>query len=232
MRILMSSARTARRSLNRLRADQSGLALIEFALALPLLLMVGTCGIELSWYALCNMRVSHAALDLADNATRIGSTNSSGTAQLIYETDINDVLQEIRLEGAGFNLLTQGRVTMSSLESTQDSSGNWYQRLHWQRCVGTQSTGYDSSYGVAPINDSGIKVTSMGDSSAPVTAPQGYGLIFVEINYLYTPLFGTMVIAPRQIHYTASMIIRDNRDLSSGITANNSTKQTCNLHNA
>jgi Flp pilus assembly protein TadG len=223
----------AGRKLRRLCADLRGLAMIEFALAMPLLLIIGTCGIEYSWLALCNMRVSHAALDAADNATRIGSTNSSGTAQLIYETEINDVLQGIRLEGANFNLLTQGRVTISSLESTQDSSGKWYQFLHWQRCAGTQSgTGYDSTYGVAPTDDSGLKVTSMGDASAPITAPQGYGLIFVEVNYLYQPLFASWVIAPRKLHYTASMIVRDNRDLSSGITANNSAKQTCNLHAA
>jgi Flp pilus assembly protein TadG len=51
------SAATSLRNLRRLRRDDSGLALVEFALTVPLVIAVGCWGVELSYLALTNMRV-------------------------------------------------------------------------------------------------------------------------------------------------------------------------------
>jgi hypothetical protein len=38
--------------------------------------------------------------------------------------------------------------------------------------------------------------------------------MFVEINYAYQALFGTLYIKPMLIHYVASYVVRDTRDYS------------------
>ena len=39
-------------------------------------------------------------------------------------------------------------------------------------------------------------------------------MMFVEINYLYQPLFSSWLISNARIHYIASFIVRDQRDFS------------------
>ena len=204
--------------------DRSGLALIEFALTLPIILAMGGYGVELSFLALSNLRISQFALNLADNASRVGTVAGAGVTQL-REVDLNDVLQGTRREGALINLTTNARITLSSLENVQQSydSGR-VQRIHWQRCIGLKSgTAFDSTYGTAPAaagsdatqaNAGTTVATGMGDTGRKVNAYQNSGVMFVEINYQYKPLFGTMFVSPQVIHYSASFTVRDNRDFS------------------
>jgi hypothetical protein len=225
----------------RLTRDARGAALLEFALALPILLTLGGYGIELGNLALTNMRISQIALTLADNASRIGVNNGSAMFQL-REGDVNDILQGARLMGAGLKLTTYGRVTISSLENVQRSFWDGtadsapVQRIHWQRCVGTMkgATGsktfpsYDSNNGVAADSPSQLatvgtdqtqanagKVSAGMGSNPTVVAPSApSGVIFVEVNYQYQPLFGTMFAKKQLIHYVGSFIVRDRRDFA------------------
>jgi Flp pilus assembly protein TadG len=253
--------RRATALLRRLRAETSGLALIEFAFAMPILLAMGGYGIEISNLALANLRVSQYALNLADNASRVGQQTNL-TVETLRESDINDVLQATRLEGTALNLTTYGRVTLSSLENIQQAADAApVQRIHWQRCIGKKSgAGYDSSYGITATNNvatgttydptAGIDTdtsstdnagshpgstapTGMGDAPVKVTAPAASGLMFVEINYDYQSLFGTLFIGATKIHYIASFIVRDKRDFTELYNPTPiATKSTCNLHNA
>lgn len=213
--------RALRARVPRLLADRSGLAMLEFALTLPVVLTLGGYGIELSSVALTNMRISQYALNLADTTSRLGLDAGGGVVQL-READVNDAFQGIRLAGASIGLGTNGRVTLSSLENIKQSYDSTYvQRIHWQRCFGKMSgPGYDSSYGKTKITDgatntagdSGTTTTGMGPASSPVSAPQDNAVMFVEINYTYTPIFGSMFMAPQVIRYTGSLLVRDNRD--------------------
>lgn len=238
-------------TLRRLARDTAGLALMEFALSLPLVLMVGGYGIELSNYAICQLKISQYALALADNASRVGVVASNGVSQL-RETDVNDVLQATKLEGDGLKLTTYGRITLSSLENVAqayDSAAT--QRIHWQRCIGLKSgAGYDSSYGTAqstagataPSNYTAsaddkyagsATSTGMGDSGFKITAPADSGVMFVEINYDYQALFGTLFVGPKKIHYIASFIVRDNRDYTQLANPTpTATPSKCNIYSA
>ncbi len=215
--------------------------MLEFALALPIVLGIGAYGLEVSNLALLNLRISQIALTLADNASRVGTYSSLSTQQM-REVDVNDVLQAARYQGASINLSTNGRIILSSLENVQQSYDTAaVQRIHWQRCLGLQNgTGYDSSYGTTSTTD-GIDATSgndgtpapsgMGDAGAMVNAPAGYGVMFVEINYLTKPLFGTWLTAPARLHYVASFIVRDRRDYSQIFNPSpTATRLTCNLY--
>ncbi|MGY4396132.1 Flp pilus assembly protein TadG [Sphingomonas sp. UYAg733] len=142
LRSKIAGLNSARR---RLARDKSGLAMLEFAFSMPIVLMIGLYGIETANLALINLKVSQIALGLADNAARVGTIDSNQVEQL-REVDMNDVLDAARTQGKGIKLTTYGRITVSSLEA--DSAGA--QRIHWQRCVGMKNgAGYDSSYGLA-----------------------------------------------------------------------------------
>lgn len=211
-----------------LRRDRSGLALMEFAFTLPIVMAMGGWGVELSYFAVSNLRVSQAAVNLADNASRVGLVTGTNVTQL-REVDINDVLQGTKLESAGIKLTQFGRITLSSLENVQQAQDTArVQRIHWQRCLGMMAgAGYDSGYGSTDAADGttvdtpssraneGIaKPNGMGDAGKEVKAPNDSGVMFVEVNYRYRPLFGSMFVSPQIIHYTQSFVVRDNRDFT------------------
>ena len=234
--------------LRRLRRDRSGVAMLEFAFTLPIVLGIGGYGIEVSNLALINLKVSQIALALADNASRVGVTSTLSTQQL-REVDVNDILQGLRVQGKSIDLMTRGRITLSSLENVQRSYSDGtsdpgpVQRIHWQRCIGLKSgSGYDSSYGTttaaagtdtAPANAGTAVPSGMGDSPALINAPASSGVMFVEINYEVKPLFGTLLMSPSRVHYIASFIVRDNRDFSKLFNPTpTATRSTCNLYTA
>ena len=220
------------------------MAFLEFAFTLPIVLAIGGWGIELSNVALTNLKVSQYALNLADSASRVGQDQGSGVTDL-RETDANDALQGARLEGASLKLTTYGRVTLSSLENIQQSYDTGrVQRVHWQRCIGMMNgPGYDSTYGtVSPSagsdgtqSNSGILApTGFGAINSQVNAPNDSGVMFVEINFKYTPLFGSIYLgsAPLIIHYVASYIVRDNRSFVQVYNpAPTAVASTCDKHN-
>ncbi|HEX4693505.1 hypothetical protein [Sphingomonas sp.] len=237
---LHSTLARLRQTPGRLAQDTSGLALLEFAFAMPIVLMIGMYGIETANQALINLKISQIALNLADNASRVGLLNNSNIEQL-REVDMNDVLQAARNQGAGIGLTTNGRITVSSLE--KDSSGT--QRIHWQRCIGQKSgTGYDSTYTTtvtagtdATSGNAGTPApTGMADSENPgssVSAPTNGGVMFVEINYLYKPVVGNWLFGTMRIHYVASFIVRDNRDFAQIYNPSpTAARATCNLYPA
>ncbi|MGQ0660288.1 MAG: TadE/TadG family type IV pilus assembly protein, partial [Sphingosinicella sp.] len=78
-------ARTFLRCKSRaLRGCTSGLAYVEFALALPVLLTLGLFGLETANFAMAHLRVSNIAVMTADNAARIRDN--------IDEADVIDLL--------------------------------------------------------------------------------------------------------------------------------------------
>lgn len=210
--------------LRRLAPASSGVAMLEFALALPVVLVLGCYGVETANLAIANLRVSQLASNLADNGSRLGLMSSSSSVVQLREIDINNALQATRLQGDAIDIGTNGRVILSSLEYVQQSYDTApVMRIHWQRCFGMKSgTGYDSSYGTTGVSagtdatkaNAGTTVAGMGDPGAVVTAPSGSALIFVEVNYSYQPLFGSTFMSPSRLHYVASFIVRDRRDFA------------------
>lgn len=221
--------------LRQLRRDERGVSMIEFALTLPIITGFGLYAMELTNFAVVNMRVNQIALSLADNASRVG-TDATLTTQQLREVDMNDVLQAARYLGAGIKLTTYGRITVSSLENPSGT-----QRIHWQRCIGLKSgTNYDSNYGTTLITDGTTSNASdagtaapngMGDAGAQVSAPSGSGLMFVEVNYDYQPLVSAYFLGSKRIHFITSYIVRDNRDFTQIYNPSpTATRSTCDLH--
>lgn len=229
----------------RLRKARSGVAMLEFAFTAPIVIALGCYGAEMANLALVNMRVSQIALNLADNASRVG-TYSSLTTQQLREVDINDVFQAARYQGKGINLTANGRITLSSLENVAQSyDSQAVQRIHWQRCLGAKSgTGFDGQFkanvpttagSTSSSNDKGYDLPGgiSDNGTAAINAPSGAGVMYVEINYRTTPLFGTWLSAPQMIHYIASFVVRDRRDYAQIYNPSpTATASTCALYTA
>lgn len=196
----------------RLRHDTSGLALLEFAFSLPIFLAMSLTGAELTNYIITRMRVSQVALQVADNAARIG-TGSQLEAKRIYESDINDLLIGGGLQAGELNLLTRGRVIVSSLEPDPSNAGKYM--IRWQRCGGLKAP--ESRYG----KEGDKNLTGMGPAPK-ITAPDDGVTMFVEVFYTYQPLVKTSLSPSTSMDEIASMMVRDRRDTSddSKITVN------------
>jgi Flp pilus assembly protein TadG len=193
----------------RLRDDTSGVALLEFAFTLPILLLMSLTGAELTNYIITKMRISQIALHLADNSARIG-TGSQLQAKQITEADINDLFTGAQLQSGELGLQANGRVIISSVEPHATTAGRY--RIRWQRCYGNK-TSWGSSYGTTAATTS---VTGVGPAGRQVIAPASGVTMFVEVRYQYTPLFKTSLSPTTEIAETASMMVRDRRDTTGG----------------
>lgn len=200
------------RFLRKLVRDRRAVAMTEFALSAPLLLTAGLYGLETVNLAITHMRVSQAAMQIADNASRIGDT-STLTDRKIYESDINDLLRGADYQTRGStDLFEHGRAIISSLETIPDRPGK-KQFIHWQRCMGAKNA--ISSYGEEGDGLSG-NLKGMGPKNQMVQANEGDAVIFVEVIYDYQPLVTSAFVGleEHEIRVFSAFNVRDNRDLS------------------
>ena len=198
--------------LRRLVRSRSGLAMTEFALAAPLLLTAGLYGTEVAWLALTHLKISQTAMQVADNASRVGDA-SMLEYKRIYESDITDVFHGANVQaGTATDLFEHGRVIISSLEVVPGSASK-QQYIHWQRCMGAKE--WDSTYGEEGDGLSDPSFDGMGPAGDKVTAfDEDDAVIFVEIAYDHTPLFGDVFIRDNLVHVYGAFNVRDSRDLT------------------
>ncbi|MGB3740301.1 MAG: TadE/TadG family type IV pilus assembly protein [Pontixanthobacter sp.] len=215
--------------LRNLRRDRSGVALIEFAYSLPLLALLSMGGIELANFTIMNMRVSQAAMQIADNASRIGDRDSL-VAQKVYEGDIEDIFLGVDIEaGAQTKLFEQGRVIVSSLEQNSEG-GQW---IHWQRCMGKKRV--SSAYGGAGTGKTGTGFAGMGPSGEELQASPNQAIIYVEIIYDYEPLltndYAVQAVTGKTIRSQSAFNVRGTRDLEKIYDTPSVSPRTCDKYN-
>ncbi len=199
----------------------SGVALTEFAVALPFLLLVGTGGLEAANFAINWRRVSDLTTQVADNASRLGAESVLANRP-ITEGEINTVMLGANLQaGNGLNLAQHGRIVLSSLEVNPDG-GQW---VRWQRCHGGKV--YTPRFGREGDGATGTTVAGMGSTGSQVRALPGSAVMFVEVVYRYQPLFSMGSLNNRDIVETASFNVRGARDLGSISNAAADTVATC-----
>lgn len=206
---------SARFALQLLRATDA-VSTIEFALVLPVFMMLGMYGAEIAWMNASALEASQVAIALADNASRLGQTDNSGVTPTITGADIDSVLSGAIAEGQNIGLSTDGRVILSSLE-VHPVTGNQY--LHWQQCKGSLQS--NSSHGKPDLTGSALAPIAsgltIGDSK--ISAPANSAVMVAEVWYRHKGLFGTMFIQPITIHEQAAVIVRDNRNLTPGVSS-------------
>lgn len=208
---------------NRLKDDCSGMALVEFALIAPFMMAFVAGGTELANYAIKTTQVSQIAIQLADNASRIGEGDPI-SAKRVTQTQINDVLTGAGLHSGNLDIygthkegtatVGNGRVVISSFEVIADSNPVRY-KVAWQQCRGTASL-YSPQYGTPSTAYNNTLISSgMGPAGRKVTPTATTPVIFVEVSYRYQPLFTAFAqMQYSNFNSTAAMMVRDTRDMS------------------
>lgn len=212
------------RLFGRLRGDRSGLALIEFAYGLPVFLTLVMTGSELANYVTTKMRISQAALHLADHAARMG-TGSQLSAKRVTEANVDDVLTGAGLQAGDLDLYTHGRVVMTNIEPMANPNTTDRYKVTWRRCRGAAA--YPTNT-YATANQTNM--TGIGPAGRQVKSPNDNATIFVEVYYEYQPLIPAVALDPEllEIREIASMTVRDRRDLAGGVrTATGVTPSLC-----
>lgn len=202
----------------RLKKDSKGVALIEFAFSLPIVLALIFGGLETANYALAHLRVSQIAMTVADNAGRVDTT--------IDEANIYEVFAGAGLVGESIDFMQNGRVILSSLQPNNLSGSNEGQMINWQRCTG-QLTSVTPAYGLENKGrTNGSLSNGMGPAGNQIAAADGTAVMFVEVTYNYQPLIPNLgILGTRQISYESAFNVRDrtNQDITNtqSLTVNN-----------
>jgi Flp pilus assembly protein TadG len=220
-------ARGPRRLLRALRDCQSGLALTEFAFALPILLTLGLTGMEIAWLSLAHLKVSNIAMMTADNASRVRDS--------IDETDVNELFTGATLAGTAMNFAAHGRVILYSIEPNAANTRQW---IRWQRCTGSKTDAVPSygrpltAAGANIVNGTEIfasdRVTASGNPSSPnsatatavgptgnqIGAQPGTAVMLAEVVYEYQPLISGRLLGSITIRRSAAFNVRQRTDQS------------------
>lgn len=201
------------RWLRRLTADRGAVALVEFALGLPILLLITCSGLETANYVLAHLRVSQIGLTTADNAARVRIQ--------IDESDVNQLFQGDEDIGKAIHFAENGRVILSSVEPNAKGNGQW---IRWQRCFGDLDV--DSAYGPTDKGKNDTSLQYMGPKTDPIAAADGTAVMFVEVDYVYHSLFPHSPWDGKTIHYESAMNVRERTNQIISNVAD-STPATC-----
>jgi len=205
--------------LKRLRTATSGLAVVEFALTAPVMIILVTQGLEASNIAISRVRIQTMTAGAADNAARVRES--------IDETDITELLQGAKTVGANIDFATRGRIIISSVERNAADNGLW---IRWQRCDGAKNV--VSSIGLQDAGKTDNTLQNVGYSGKTVSPKTGTVMIFVETVYDYKPLFGSATVFGEQTFkdYRAYIVRQRSNNQPTNSTA--ITPKTCNLFSA
>ena len=228
--MLKTKARRVRAGGRSLRGCTSGVAMLEFAFALPVVMALGLMGLETANYAMAHLRVSNIAMLTADNAARVRES--------IDESDIVEIFTGAKMSGASINFAANGRIILSDLEPTGGGSGN-PQWIRWQRCDGALNYSNPGA-NMRPRTAAGAPITNgteiynadrttlnttnpssdvtspvifgMGSTSTPIAAQAGTAVMVVEVVYTYQPIIPNSFLAGRQIRYESAFNVRQRTD--------------------
>lgn len=191
----------------RLRREQSGMAAVEFALSLPVLVGLSMYGMEAANMAYTSQKLGDIATLTADSVSRIRLSISNG--------DVTDALGGIKILGDSIDLRNRGRIIVSSVQPVLDSSDNVVnQKVRWQRCTGALTK--DSLYAV----NTNLGADGIGATGRKISASKNSELIFVEVYYTYKPLVSQAFFGTPQMSAVAAMSVRErsNNDINTSGT--------------
>lgn len=201
---------------------RDGLALVEFAYALPVLITLTFAGAELANLAIANARVSAITSMVADGVARVRDR--------IDENDINDIITGAKYAGESLQLTTRGRIIISTLEdNAATTSPANDQIITWQRCKGIKSIATGQT-----IGSEGAALSSGIGPAGNLSATPGNPIVVVEIFYDYPPIMSDKWFGPITIHYSSAFSVRDRslQTLQNGQNLTGAAKATCGYYSA
>lgn len=157
--------------------NQNGVAAIEFAIILPILVLLTFGGYEGWNMILAAQRLDRVAFSVADLASRLSNSATEG--------DVTNLLDGGLYISQPFDIKSNGRIILSSVDPSAT------REITWQRCLGTK-TSIKSALGAEgnPAKLTGIK-------RAPIAVDNA---IFVtEVHYRYTPKLLGIITGPMDL---------------------------------
>ncbi|RJY08534.1 TadE/TadG family type IV pilus assembly protein [Aurantiacibacter aquimixticola] len=184
-------------------------AMVEFALVFPLLLLTIFGGVELANYAVAHNRINQMAMTVADNAGRIPVA--------VDEANIYEVFAGVEVIGEPLDFEKRGRVVLSSLHENREKDSRKGQMIGWQRCWGD----LDISSAYAEENDGKSDASlkdGLGASGNRITAAPDTAVMFAEVTYLYKPIVSAFWSGPAEIRHESAFNVRGrvNQSISNG----------------
>ncbi|MEH3121724.1 MAG: pilus assembly protein [Sphingomonas phyllosphaerae] len=210
----------ARAIVRALRRDRSGVAVIEFALALLFLLPIALTGIEIANLAVVTLRLNQLAMMVADNVARYRGS--------IDEAQVDEVMTGVAFAGSGIDFGQQGRVIVSTVESNGKTGTQAGYKITWQRCFGAKNVA--SSYGLEGAGATNASLAAgIGPATNKVKPVDNSALIFAELRYTYKPIVGAGFMAPRELTSLQSFTVRDRsaQDLSNTTNMSDAKRRLC-----
>ncbi len=220
---------------------RSGVAFLEFAFALPVVLALGLLGLETANYAMANLRVSQIAMLTADNAARVRDS--------IDEGDIVELFTGAKMSGNNISFAQNGRIILTDLEQNTAGTKQW---VRWQRCDGAlnyaatpaalrpmTAAGANITNGTeiyntdrittssAPSSETKASLTSVGTGSNVISAGAGTAVMVVEVAYNYQPIIPNSFLQGKQITYVSAFNVRQRTDQTLR-NINRITPKSCN----
>ena len=202
----------------RLRPCNRGVAMIETALVLPVLLLMIFGGLEVTHMAMTHMRVNQIAIAVADNAGRVRTG--------IDESNIYEVFSGASLTGGAISFEDNGRIVLSSLEPNEQTGADEGQMINWQRCFGDLDVA--PRYGEQGDGAADASLAEgLGADGNKIQSAEGTAVRFVEVSYRYTPLVsGIPGWGSQVIRYESAFNVRErtNQDITN---VQNLSVRTC-----
>jgi hypothetical protein len=187
--------------LRALQGCRRGLAMIELALSLPILLLLTFGGLEIAQMAMTHLRVNQIAITVADNAGRVRTG--------IDESNIYEVFAGANLIGDAISFEDNGRIVLSSLEPNGKTGSNEGQKIGWQRCFGDLDVAPKYG-GQGDGANNATLADGLGSGANKIVSAEGTAVMFVEVTYRYTPMVsGIPGWGPQNIRYESAFNVRE-----------------------
>lgn len=211
--------------IRRLREDRRGLALIEFAFTLPIMLSLILLGTETANLGISIMRVHQIAAVTADNAARVRDS--------ITESDVNEVLTGGKIIGERMDFANRGRIVLSDVMPNGYTDAKKGQTILWQRCTGgLNNTDSQPKYGTQGKGKDDATLQKMGTGSRQIDASASSALVFAEVTYRYRPVISARLVSgflpdTLMIRSEAAFSVRERSSETLGTGASGTTASTC-----
>jgi Flp pilus assembly protein TadG len=158
--------------IRRLWRDRAGMSLVEFAIMMPVLVLLLLGGTEIARYILLNQQLDRLSTTTADLVAQEDGVTSA---------DLNNIFDAALNITWPFNMRTSGAVVVSSVGQQGGQA-----RVLWQRtCPGNGCSGSGTNSYASRI----------GTQGATATMPTGFtvaatdNVIVAEVFYSFTPFF-------------------------------------------
>lgn len=165
----------------RLLRARRGSVVVEFAMAIPVLIVIALGGTEIARYTLLHQKLARTAVTMADLVSQ---------AETLSQSDLTQLFASVGPVMDPFTMGTRGVVIVSEISA---SDGN-PPRIDWQRTGGGTLAG---------------ETSKLGSESAYANLPSGFvvrdgeSVIVAEVYYDYSPLFSDGLLGNQVLYHRA-----------------------------